>query len=86
MAKISKKTIEELEDILDRGCEYADTQTVVTEYANEALKESGCELCQVDDATIVDWDGDTVCTVEDFANILWDKAVEGILNVLKTQE
>ena len=39
MAKISKKTIEELEDILNRGCDYADTQTVVTEYANEALKE-----------------------------------------------
>lgn len=27
MAKISKKTIEEIEDILDRGCDYADTQT-----------------------------------------------------------
>lgn len=27
MAKISKKTIKELEDILDRGCDYADTQT-----------------------------------------------------------
>lgn len=54
MAKISKKTIEELEDILNRGCDYADTQTV--------------------------------CTVEEFANIFWDKAVEGILNVLKTQE
>ena len=31
MAKISKKTIEEIEDILDRGCDYADTQTIVTE-------------------------------------------------------
>ena len=75
MAKISKKTIEELEDILNRGCDYADTQTVVTEYANEALKESGCELCQCDDAMVVDWDEDTVCTVEEFANIFWDKAV-----------
>ena len=62
------------------------TQTVVTEYANEALKESGCDICQCDDAMIVDWDEDTVCTVEEFANIFWDKAVEGILNVLKTQE
>jgi len=35
---------------------------------------------------VVDWDEDTVCTVEEFANIFWDKAVEGILNVLKTQE
>lgn len=30
MAKISKKTITELEDILSRGCDYADTQSVVT--------------------------------------------------------
>ena len=86
MAKISKKTIKELEDILDRGCDYADTQTVVTEYANEALKESGCDICQCDDAMIVDWDDKPICTVEEFANIFWDKAVEGILNVLKTQE
>ena len=86
MAKISKKTIKELKDILDRGCDYADTQTVVTEYANEALKESGCDICQCADAMIVDWDDKPICTVEEFANILWDKAVEGILNVLKTQE
>lgn len=86
MAKISKKTLQELEDILNRGCDYADTQTIVTEYANEALKELGCELCQADDATIVDLDDDTVCTVEDFANKFWDKAVVGILNVLMTQE
>lgn len=47
MAKISKKTIEELEDILNRGCDYADTQTVVIEYTNKALKESGCDVCSV---------------------------------------
>ena len=86
MAKIAKKTIEELQDILNRGCDYADTQTIVTGYANEVLKELGCELCQADDASVVDWDEDTVCTVEDFANAFWDKAVVGILNVLKTQE
>lgn len=47
MAKISKKTIEELEDILNRGCDCADTQTVVIEYTNKALKESGCDVCSV---------------------------------------
>lgn len=86
MAKISKKTMENLEDILNRGCDYAATQEVVTEIANEALKESGCELCQCDDAMVVDWDGDEVCDVEEFANIFWDKAVEKILNVLATEE
>lgn len=73
-------------EILNRGCDYAATQEVVTEIANEALKESGCELCQCDDAMVVDWDGDEVCNVEDFANIFWDKAVEKILNVLATEE
>ena len=77
MAKISKKTMENLEDILNRGCDYAATQEAVTEIANEALKESGCELCQCDDAMVVDWDGDEVCNVEEFAKIL---------NVLATEE
>lgn len=86
MAKISKKTMEELEDILNRGCEYADTQSIVTAYANETLKELGCELCQADDALVIDWNNDTICTVEDFANAFWDKAVEGIMNVLRTQD
>ena len=54
--------------------------------ADEALKEAGCEICQSDDATITDWDDDTVCTVDEFANIFWDKAVESILNVLITEE
>ena len=51
----------------------------VTEYANEALKEGVCDICQCDDAMIVDWDGKPICTVEEFANIFWDKEVEGIL-------
>lgn len=74
MAKISKKTIESLREFLDRGCDYAGTQETVTEIANEALRENGCELCQCDDASVCDWDGDEVCTVEDFANVFWDKA------------
>lgn len=86
MAKISKKTIESLREFLDRGCDYAGTQETVTEIANEALRENGCELCQCDDASVCDWDGDEVCTVEDFANVFWDKAVEKILNVLATEE
>ena len=86
MAKISEETIESLSEILSRGCEYAATQDVVKEIADEALKEVGCEECQSDDATIMDWDDDTICTVDDFANIFWDKAVENFLNVLSTEE
>lgn len=77
--------IESMRKFLDRGCKYAGTQEVVMEIANEALRERGCELCQCDDASVCDWDGDEVCTVEDFANIFWGKAVEKILNVLATE-
>ena len=52
----------------------------------ENNRESAGELCQCDDASVCDWDGDEVCTVEDFANVFWDKAVEKILNVLATEE
>lgn len=86
MAKISKKTIENLWEFLNRGCDYAGTQERVKELADEALKECGCEICQSDDATIIDWDEDTICTVDEFANIFWDKAVENFLNVLSTEE
>lgn len=86
MAKISEKTIENLRDILNRGCDYAATQEVVNEIANKALEECGCELCQIEDATIIDWNNDVVCTVDEFTNIFWDKAVEDILNVLITEE
>lgn len=86
MAKISKKTIENLREFLNRGCDYAGTQERVKEMADEALKKCGCEICQSDDATIIDWDEDTICTVDEFANIFWDKAVENFLNVLSTEE
>lgn len=86
MAKISKKTIENMCDILDRGCEYAATQDVVNEIANKVLEEAGCELCQCEDVTIIDWNGETVCTLDEYANMFWDAAVEKFLNILSTEE
>lgn len=86
MAKIPKKTIENLREFLNRGCDYAGTQETVKMLADEALKECGCEICQSDDATIIDWDDDTICAVDEFANKFWDKAVEAFMNVLSTEE
>ena len=86
MGKIDKKTIENLREFLNRGCDYAGTQEVVIDIANEVLKEKGMELCQCEDASVCDWDGNAVCTVEEFINSLWDKSVEAILNVLSTEE
>lgn len=47
---------------------------------------NAAKIIQADDVTLADWDEDTIGTLDDFANIFWDKAVEKILNVLKTEE
>ena len=41
MAKIPKKTIENLQEFLDRGCEYAGTQETVDDLVYETLTEIG---------------------------------------------
>ena len=38
MAKISKKTMENLEDILNRGCDYAATQEVISSGTRQLQK------------------------------------------------
>lgn len=85
MGKLSKKDIEELREFCSLGCEYSGTEEIVREIANEVLKENGCELCKCDDASVTDWDGDEICTVEDFVSAFWEKSVEKILNVVETQ-
>lgn len=85
MAKISKRTINNLEEFLDRGCEYSGTQEIVDDLAHETLEEIGTEFPYGDEVNL--YDGDNIfSSVEEFANIFWDKAVEKILNVLKTEE
>ena len=86
MAKISKKTINNLKEFLNRGCEYGGTQDIVNDLMNESLREMGAEVIEADEVTLIDWDEDTIGTLEDFANIFWDKAVEDIMNVLETEE
>lgn len=84
MAKISKKTINNLREFMDRSCEYAGTQEVVDDLVTETLKEIGTEYPYGDEVSLFDGD-DHFCTVGEFANIFWDKAVEKILNVIKTE-
>lgn len=86
MAKISKQTINNLKEFMDRGCEYSGTQDIVNDLMDESLREMGAKIIQADDVTLTDWDEDTIGMLDDFANIFWDKAVEKILNVLKTEE
>lgn len=86
MAKISKKTIENLREFMNRGCEYSGTQEVVNDLMNESLREIGAKIIQADDVALIDWDDETIGTLDDFANTFWDNAVEKILNVLETEE
>ena len=85
MAKISKKTIDNLREFMDRGCDYAGTQEVVDGLVTETLKEIGSKYPFGDEVGLVDADRE-FNTVSEFANVFWDKAVVCILNVLKTEE
>ena len=85
MAKISKKTIENLREFLDRGCDYAGTQEIVDDLVHETLEAIGTEYSYGDEISLFDGD-DQFSSVEEFANLFWDKTVECILNVLVTEE
>lgn len=84
MQKISKKTIRNLKEIMDRGCEYSGTQEIVDELVTESLKEIGTEYPYGDEVSLFDGD-DHFSTVGEFADVFWDKAVAKILNVLETE-
>ncbi len=85
MAKISKNTINNLREFMSRGCKYSGTQEIVNDLMNESLREMGAKVIEADDVSLIDWDDDTIGTLDDFANIFWDKAVESFLNVLATE-
>lgn len=84
MAKISKKTIENLREFLSRDCEYAATQEMVFDITTEVLRGLKSESYG-DEIVLVDEDGE-FSTVEEFADMFWDVAVKYILNVLATEE
>ena len=84
MATVSTNTINDLRDFMDRGNAYAGTQEIVNDLVYETLKELGTEYPYGDEISLFDGD-DQFATVEDFANLFWDAAVEKILNVLNIQ-
>ncbi len=85
MAKVSRKTINNLREFMDRSCEYAGTQEVVDDLVYDTLKEIGTEYPYGDEISLFDGD-DHFCTLDEFANIFWDNAVEAILHVIETEE
>ena len=85
MAKISGETIDNLKEFMSRGCDYAGTQEVVNDLVHKVLKEIGTEYPYGDEISLFDGD-DQFSSVEEFANLFWDKAIECILNVIATEE
>ena len=84
--------IEELQDFLNLGCDYADTKTVVFETVNEILSKYKYinntpifELPDYDLLFVGDEDGNSV-TLEDFVSDFYTAIVEKILNVVDTSD
>ena len=85
MVKISKKIINNIREIMNRGCDYAGTQEFVDDLVTETLRELGSKYPYGDEIGLVDIDGE-FNTISEFANVFWDKAVISFLNVLETEE
>ncbi|MCI7129621.1 MAG: hypothetical protein MSA09_03485 [Lachnospiraceae bacterium] len=84
MAQIGEKTLEEIEEILDRGCEYADTQEVVHETFLATIDELG-GVGDWDEMAAEDLEGN-MCVLQEMFEMFYDKTIENVMNILRTQE
>ena len=84
MASLTKRDMEELREFCSIGCDYSDTKTIVTETADESLRELGSEL-GMDCKIICDSDKEGYIALEDFVEMFYEKISEKILNVVETQ-
>lgn len=73
MAKISKNTINNLREFMSRGCKYSGTQEIVNDLMNESLREMGAKVIEADDVSLIDWDDDTIGTLDELPTVTaWD--------------
>lgn len=75
--------IEQIEETLSRGSEYAGTQEVVYATASEILSDCGSELISPDEIGLTDGDNDLI-TLQDFVDEFWDRSINLFMNVLKS--
>lgn len=80
---LPRKKLERIGMFLSRGCEYAGTQETVNEIKAEVL--DGMGFGYPADEVGLEWDGQPIGTLDDFADDFWDRAVERFLNVLSTE-
>ena len=84
MAKLSKKDMEELRDILSLGCDYADTKTVVHEAADKTLQDMGVDL-GIECMLITDGEYEESIDLEEFVDKFYSNVIQNVLNVVSTQ-
>ena len=80
--------IERLREFFDRGCRYSGTQEQINDWMQETIKELDPKTTSYfDDCLITNYDGSEILGgLDDFVDRCWDKAIEGILNVLESEE
>ena len=75
--------IERLREFFDRGCGYSETQEQLNDWIQELDPKT---TSYFDDCMITNYDGSELLGgLDNFVNIFWDKAIEGILNVVATE-
>lgn len=77
------EVIEQIEETLSRGSEYAGTQEVVYATASEILSDCDSELISPDEIGLTDGDNDII-TLQDFVDEFWDRSINLFMNVLKS--
>lgn len=80
---MNTEVIEQIEETLSRGSEYAGTQEVVYATASEILSDCGSELISPDEIGLTDGDNDII-TLQDFVDEFWDRSINLFMNVLKS--
>lgn len=85
MSKLTKKDIEELKEFLSFGCDYSGTKEYVYDLVCDILTELGAGNIGGDDVGLIGISGE-FAMLDDFVELFWERAVNGILNVVETQE
>lgn len=87
--KIPQETIDSIRDFLDVGNSYSGTEEHLRDIVAEVLVDNKFMYPYADELEVVDYFGGEITehmSLEDFVYELYDKIVEGFINVLRTEE
>lgn len=79
------RNIDNLKEILSRGCDYTGTQEVVNDLVSKILKRLGSNCIYGDEIGLINYDGE-FSNLEKFANLFWDESISIFLNVIMSEE